>query len=240
MTDMDGTMTTGGNLLPATFERLCRLKERGLKVVVVTGRPAGWGHAIGSLWPLDAVITENGGVTFIKKGDLLEKQFAVPDSELPSWRKKMFEAVKTLQKDIPELKLSTDSAYREVDLAIDWNENYKLPLGTADKVVETLLEQGFLASRSSVHVNFSPPGIDKHTASMRLIDELFPKFKEQKELVLYVGDSLNDAPMFKGFPNTVGVANVKQWWDKLPDKPRYLTDKEEGMGFVEMVDILLK
>ena len=111
MTDMDGTMTTGGNLLPATFERLCRLKERGLKVVVVTGRPAGWGHAIGSLWPLDAVITENGGVTFIKKGDLLEKQFAVPDSELPSWRKKMFEAVKTLQKDIPELKLSTDSAY---------------------------------------------------------------------------------------------------------------------------------
>lgn len=239
MTDMDGTMTTENVLLPETFERFCKLKEHGLKVVVVTGRPAGWGHAIASLWPVDAVVTENGGVTFTKKDGLLKKRFAVADKELPAWRDKMFEAVAKLQHDIPQMRLSTDSAYREVDLAIDWNEDFKLPLEVADEIVDTLLSQDFVASRSSVHVNFSPPGFDKYIASMNLIDELFPEFKTDKEAVLYVGDSLNDAPMFKGFPNTVGVANVKQWWDKLPSKPRYLTTKEEGLGFVEMVDHVL-
>jgi len=56
---------------------------------------------------------------------------------------------------------------------------------------------------------------------------------------VFVGDALNDAPMFGGFPKSVGVANVKAWWDELDFKPRYLTERAEGAGLRELVDHLL-
>jgi hydroxymethylpyrimidine pyrophosphatase-like HAD family hydrolase len=52
---------------------------------------------------------------------------------------------------------------------------------------------------------------------------------------VYVGDSLNDAPMFGGFPRSVGVANVRAWWDELPARPRYVTAAAEGAGLRELV-----
>ena len=45
--------------------------------------------------------------------------------------------------------------------------------------------------------------------------------------------------MFGGFPKSVGVANVKAWWDELDFKPRYLTEKPEGAGMRELVDHLI-
>jgi hydroxymethylpyrimidine pyrophosphatase-like HAD family hydrolase len=56
---------------------------------------------------------------------------------------------------------------------------------------------------------------------------------------VFVGDALNDAPMFGGFPRSVGVANVQVWWDELDTKPRYLTERPEGAGLRELVEHLL-
>jgi hydroxymethylpyrimidine pyrophosphatase-like HAD family hydrolase len=53
---------------------------------------------------------------------------------------------------------------------------------------------------------------------------------------VYVGDALNDAPMFNGFPTSVGVANIKQYWDELAFKPAYLTELPEGAGLREVID----
>ena len=46
---------------------------------------------------------------------------------------------------------------------------------------------------------------------------------------------LNDAPMFRGFPSSVGVANVKVWWDELTSRPAYLTELPEGAGLRELI-----
>mgnify|MGYP002009329546 CR=1 FL=1 len=57
-------MTLDGRLLPESFEALWRLRDAGIRVVPVTGRPAGWCDLIARTWPVDGVIGENGGLYY--------------------------------------------------------------------------------------------------------------------------------------------------------------------------------
>jgi hydroxymethylpyrimidine pyrophosphatase-like HAD family hydrolase len=61
----------------------------------------------------------------------------------------------------------------------------------------------------------------------------------QRRQVLYAGDSPNDAPMFGFFPHSVGVANILQFSDRLEHRPTWVTSKEGGDGFAELVEVLL-
>ena len=68
-TDVDGTLTTGGILESSTIRALELLRESGLRVVLVSGRPAGWGEAWARQLPVDGVIVENGGMYFARESD---------------------------------------------------------------------------------------------------------------------------------------------------------------------------
>ncbi len=57
---------------------------------------------------------------------------------------------------------------------------------------------------------------------------------------IFAGDSPNDEPMFAYFPNSVGVANLANFIDRLKSPPTYITSKPSGEGFVEMARALLK
>ena len=48
-TDMDGTLTTDGKFTAALLQALEDLTAHGIKVLIVTGRSAGWGKWIGEL-----------------------------------------------------------------------------------------------------------------------------------------------------------------------------------------------
>jgi len=239
-TDLDGTMATDGKLSAIVLEALEALCAIDLPVVLVTGRPAGWGHALASLLPFAAVVTENGGVSFVPDGGVLRKVIALPLVELQAWRTKMFAAAKKISQDFEGARLSGDSAYREVDLAIDWNEEAHLDADDADRIVTFLHEQGLAASRSSVHVNYGPPGITKWVACESLLSSSFPTLAAPYDEVVYVGDSLNDAPMFAALANSVGVANVRERWDSLPDKPTFVTKASEGEGVCELIARILE
>jgi hypothetical protein len=56
---------------------------------------------------------------------------------------------------------------------------------------------------------------------------------------VFVGDSPNDAPMFAHFPNAVGVANVRDFADRIATLPAYVTQAAAGAGFAELADFLL-
>jgi hypothetical protein len=58
--DIDDTLTTDGQLVPQAYVALDTLRRAGLRVILITGRPAGWCDHIARMWPVDAVIGENG------------------------------------------------------------------------------------------------------------------------------------------------------------------------------------
>jgi HAD superfamily hydrolase (TIGR01484 family) len=237
--DVDGTMTSGDRIEARTYEALERLGDAGIPVIMVTGRPAGFGHAFMKMTPVLACVSENGGVTFVRDGKKLVKIYGVPAASLPEWRRRMSDIAVDVMSKVPGARLSSDCKYREVDLAIDWNEEASLTLADAETCVQMIKKAGLEAVRSSVHVNFGPPQFDKLSACLQLVRQVLRTDPTDLSSYVYVGDALNDAPMFKGFPTSVGVANIKQYWDELAFKPAFLTEKPEGAGLREVVEHVL-
>src|SRR5512146_992689 len=62
--DIDDTLTTDGRLTAAAYAALEALQRANLLVVPITGRPAGWCDHIARMWPVDAVVGENGAFYF--------------------------------------------------------------------------------------------------------------------------------------------------------------------------------
>jgi HAD superfamily hydrolase (TIGR01484 family) len=237
--DVDGTMTTGDAVEAQTYAALERLGAAGIPVIMVTGRPAGFGHAFMKMTPVLACVTENGGVTFVRDGKKVVKHYGVPAASLPEWRRRMHDIAIDVMSKVAGARLSSDSKYREVDLAIDWNEEVSLTVADAERAVALIRKAGMNAVRSSVHVNFGPPQFDKLSACLRVVEQVLHGDPKDLAPYVYVGDALNDAPMFGGFPNSVGVANIKTYWDELTAKPAFLTELPEGPGLRELVEHLL-
>ena len=240
LSDVDGTMTQDGRLEAATLLAIERLTAAGIAIIPVTGRSAGFGHTLLSVLPSPAVVTENGAVTFVRDGHRIRKLHGLPPGDIARWRRRMETAMAEVQAELPALQLSSDSAFREVDLALDWNEEVQRPAAEADRAVVILREHGLAASRSNVHVNFGPPLFDKRVACLRLVHEVLGGDVESLSRYAYVGDSLNDAPMFDGFPVSIGVANIRDIWDRLPHRPAYVTAGREAVGFREVIEHLIQ
>ena len=238
-TDLDGTLTTSGRLRASTFGALEKLTTSGVSVVLVTGRSSGWAQALFSLGPFAAVIAENGGISFCASEAGTSTHYGLPESSLPQWRSKMQAAADHVMEQLPSLQMSSDSRYRVVDLALDWNEEIQAPASDGDRAVDLLRAKGLAASRSSVHVNFAPPLFDKFSATEQLIEGALHRAGISLETSVFVGDALNDAPMFRGFSRSVGVANVAEWWDQLDHRPRYLADAAEGSGLEQVAEHIL-
>jgi HAD superfamily hydrolase (TIGR01484 family) len=235
-TDLDGTLTQAGRVRPSTYGALGALQAAGVDVVVVTGRPAGWAEGIARMWPVRAVVAENGGVLFLPGG---RKVYSVAASSLAAARRRMHAAAREVARRVPGARLSTDAPFTEVNLALDWNEDVHLPESAARRMEALLRARGYNAVRSSVHVNFWPGRFDKLTACRRIVRALGGDPADLAPY-LYVGDALNDEPMFRGFPRSVGVANVRDVWDDLVHKPSRVTRCREGEGFEEVARAVLR
>ena len=148
---------------------------------------------------------------------------------------------KRILADIPEAAVSVDQPYREADLAIDFCEDVPLlAKQQIDHIVACFREAGAQAKISSIHVNGWFGSYDKLTMTRILFAEQFGADLEAvRDQVLYIGDSPNDAPMFAYFGNAVGVANVKNFIREIESPPAWVTEKEGGHGFAEMVAGLL-
>ena len=244
LADIDDTLTVNGRLPAAVFTAMENLQQENKRVVLITGRPAGWCDHIARMWPVDAVVGENGAFFFRYDDQLrkMQRRYFKSEKQRASDRANLEQLKIDILKKIPGCRVSADQAYREADLAIDYCEDIKrLPDHDIDKIVKLFEDAGARAKVSSIHVNGWFGDYDKLTMSKMMFKEEFGKnLEEVKEQVIYTGDSPNDVPMFAYFPNSVGVANVKQFEGKMDHLPTWITEKEGGYGFAEMVNILLE
>jgi len=143
---------------------------------------------------------------------------------------------------VPGAALAADQPYRAADIAIDYQEDVG-PLETADvdRIVAVLERAGAQAKVSSIHVNAWFGDHDKRAMTQLLFREVFGvDLEQQRDAVLFIGDSPNDEPMYEFFPHSVAVANIKRFLPRLAARPAYLTEQEAGAGFVELAEALLE
>jgi HAD superfamily hydrolase (TIGR01484 family) len=243
LTDIDDTLTLDGRLPSAALAAMERLEGSGMRVVPITGRPAGWCDHIARMWPVEAVVGENGAFYYHYDRRLRKmKRCYYKTADQRAADRIRLEALKMkILAEVPGCAVSADQAYREADLAIDFCEDVPpLASGAVERIVEIFEAAGAQAKISSIHVNGWFGDYDKLSMARRLFREVFGEDLEKiKDQVIFAGDSPNDQPMFAFFPNAVGVANVDKFVARMSVLPSWLAHEEGGLGFAEIVDGLL-
>ncbi|TAK42163.1 MAG: HAD-IIB family hydrolase [Betaproteobacteria bacterium] len=239
--DIDDTLTTEGRLTAAAYGALERWHAAGRLAVPITGRPAGWCDQIARLWPVDAVVGENGAFYFLHHQGRLLRRFQDDESVRREKRARLGDIARRILAAVPGCALASDQAYRESDLAIDYCEDLPaLELEDAERIAALMREAGLTAKISSIHVNGWFGDYDKLGMTRRLFAERFGTDLERANAqFVFAGDSPNDAPMFAFFEHSVGVANVARFSGRLAAAPNYVTRSACGAGFAELVSHLL-
>ncbi len=243
LTDIDDTLTLHGRLPAEAFGALWKLKRAGIRVIPITGRPAGWCDLIARQWPVDGVVGENGAFYFryCDNQKSMIRVYAQSIEERRANTERLWRIARRVLDGFPGTAIASDQAYREIDVAIDFCEDVPpLPLATAQKIAEAFHAEGAAAKVSSIHVNAWFGTHDKLTMSRRFLSEVFDMDVEKNiRSIAYCGDSPNDAPMYAVFPLGIGVANVRPYARLMAHLPRYVTAGEGGHGFAEFADAVL-
>jgi HAD superfamily hydrolase (TIGR01484 family) len=241
--DIDDTITSDGVLTAEAYGALSALHAAGLLVVPITGRPAGWCDHIARLWPVDAVVGENGAFYFAydRAAHKLLKRFRDDDATRAANRARLAAVRDRILREVPGAAPASDQQYREADLAMDWCEDVpRLGDDAVDRIVAIMRAAGMTAKVSSIHVNGWFGEYDKLGMTRALMRERFAvDLDAERDRYVFVGDSPNDAPMFGCFPLSVGVANVQRFAARLEHPPAYVTAAEAGAGFAELATRLL-
>jgi HAD superfamily hydrolase (TIGR01484 family) len=239
--DIDDTLTTQGKLTAEAYAALERLHAAGKHTVAVTGRPAGWCDHMARMWPVDAVVGENGAFYFRYANGRLHRCYQDASEVRQRNRQRLAPIAEGIVAAVPGCAIAADQPYRETDLAIDYCEDVPpLPLAAAERIAELMRAAGLHAKVSSIHVNGWFGDYDKLAMTRRLFSiEFAIDLAREQAVITYVGDSPNDAPMFAFFPHSIGVANVRRFAGVIATPPKYITRASAGAGFAEVVAHLL-
>lgn len=241
LTDIDDTLTTDGAITPDARAALLALRQAGLPVFAITGRPAGWSARFALEWPVNAIVAENGAVALWRGADgSLQKAWLQDEAtRRRNWAQLQTVAQRILA-NLPHARLSQDSPGRETDIAIDHSEFTRLPEADIARVVRLMQDGGLTATVSSIHINGWIGRHDKLEGSRWIVRKHLDRDLDvEVDHWVYVGDSTNDARMFGHFPHSVGVANIARFWRQLAQHPRYVSTRERGAGFAEVAQAVL-
>jgi hypothetical protein len=243
LADIDDTLTLEGLLPSASLAAMERMRDAGVAVIPVTGRPAGWCDHIARMWPVAAVVGENGAFYFRYDRALrkMRRCYFKSAAERKVDRERLEKVKAEILAEVPGCAVSADQAFREADLAIDFCEDVPaLPPEAVARIVDLFEKAGAQAKISSIHVNGWFGAYDKLAMTRRLFREVFAEELETiRDRVIFIGDSPNDQPMFGFFPHSVGVANVREFAGRMSSLPAWVTRHPGGSGFAEMVATLL-
>jgi HAD superfamily hydrolase (TIGR01484 family) len=239
--DLDDTVLTHGELTRAAYGAMWDLRDAGLTLVAVTGRPSGWGEVIARQWPVAAAVTENGAVVVFREGRGVGRFERCDETERRSRRMRLARLVEEMRGVVPEARLTDDVDARRSDVTWDIGERVRLPVDRVDAMARVIVAAGARTTRSSVHLHATFDADDKASGTLHY---LATAMKEDPGAATsarfaFCGDSGNDAACFGAFRITFGVANVKGHLAHIPIVPRYVTAAPMGEGFAEIARAIL-
>jgi HAD superfamily hydrolase (TIGR01484 family) len=236
--DIDDTLTEGGRLQPEAYRALCDARAAGLRLVAVTGRPGGWAEVLAALWPVDAVVAENGALYVRADGAHVYWDDAATRAD---GAQRLAALSADVQERLPFAHPVADQPLRRVDVAFDVGEHQHLSAPQIAELVRAIEAHGARSLVSTVHAHAFFGGHDKAKMLLRLAQHEWGEgAAEVRARYLFVGDSPNDQAGFAGFPLSVGVANVARFAGELSPPPAFVTDAPRGRGFAELVAHLLR
>lgn len=240
LTDIDGTLTLEGKIPESSYNALWKLYHSGIKVVPVTGRPAGWCEMIARTWPVHGVIGENGGLYFSLQENKMKRFYAV-DRDTRRKNRASLKAIRSeVLRKVPGARVASDQFTRMFDLAIDFAEDVpRLPDKDVHQIVKIFESHGARAKVSNIHVNGWFGNYDKlSTCKIYLEKEFGLSEASMLSHCAFIGDSPNDEPLFAFFRESIAVSNIGEFLPTLQAKPAFVCSKAEANGFAEFVSIL--
>lgn len=238
--DLDDTLLSHGRLTREAFDALYALKDAGLMLVAVTGRPSGWGEVLARQWPIDAAVTENGAVTIARENQAIRRIDPCDEGERHKRRMRLASIVSRVREVVPEARLADDVGARTSDVTWDIGETMRLPEDRIALIAAEIRRAGARTTRSSVHLHATFDAFDKASGTLRwLVQARGIDPGAARATFAYAGDSANDRPCFSAFRTTFGVANVRAHLGKLAVLPRYVASSEMGRGFAEIAQAIL-
>ncbi|GJD21589.1 HAD-superfamily hydrolase subfamily IIB [Rivularia sp. IAM M-261] len=233
-TDMDGTLTVSNKFTSLVLRTLEDLKANSTKVLITTGRSAGWVSGIAHYLPVVGAIAENGGLFYSCNSEA--PIYLTPISDIISHRQQLAATFDHLKLKFPKIQESADNRFRITDWTFDVAGLSLDEIKTLANLTQTM---GWGFTYSNVQCHIKPQGQDKAMGLLKVLQEYFPEITLKQ--VVTVGDSPNDESLFDAtyFPNSFGVANVSHYLDTLQHKPAYITSGAEGEGFCELARMIL-
>jgi HAD superfamily hydrolase (TIGR01484 family) len=231
-TDIDGTLTRNDKFTPELLQAIDLINAKGLELLLVTGRSAGWVSALNNYLPVAGAIAENGGLFFNQSGEF---DFLTRIKSISEHRERLANVFWELQERYPQIEESVDNQFRITDWTFDVANVNASQLW---EIASQCEQWGWGFTYSTVQCHIKPIKQDKAQGILQVLKQNFPKLKPMQ--IVTVGDSPNDASMFdpKLFPHSIGVANIQHYITELEHQPRYLTRLPEVAGFCELVDLL--
>lgn len=236
--DMDDTLLDRGELRPEALSALYQLRDSGLKLMVVTGRPASWGCVLVRQWPVFAAVMENGAVGVCREG----RTTRFLDSVDPAARRHRRERVRQLglelQRRFPELHCADEYDARISDYALDIGETHQVDAEVVSAAVALARERGFRTSCSSVHLHVTLDPDDKASGAIRVLRSLLGiDPTAARERFAFIGDSGNDAACFAAFRTTIAPRNLS---GRPTIGPRFIATEARAAGFAEAAHAILQ
>ncbi len=233
-TDMDGTLTAQGELTSDLLSAFEALAQRGVDVMIVTGRSGGWVSALVNYLPVVGAIAENGGLYIDKCSS---EPIVLSDIlHMSQHRDRLCELFQKLKQHCPQIVPAADNAYRSTDWTFDVAGLDDTDIAELKAICEAS-RMGFTYSNVQCHIQ-----VDQQNKATGLKSVLQQKFAHLDTTeIITIGDSPNDESLFDAelFPHSVGVANVSDYLPVLTQQPAYITHKPEVQGFLEVVACLL-
>jgi hydroxymethylpyrimidine pyrophosphatase-like HAD family hydrolase len=239
--DLDDTVLTHGLLTQMAYDSMWRLRDAGLALVGVTGRPSGWGEVLARQWPVRGCVTENGAVHLVREGVGIARRDLCDDSERRGRRVRLARLVDRVHEVVPEARLTDDNDARRSDVTWDIGERATLAGDRVRAIADEIARAGARSLQSSIHLHATFDADDKATGALRFCArELGLDPAAALVRFAFIGDSGNDAACFAAFRTTFGVANVRASLARFTLPPRYVANAAMGEGFAEIAAEIVK